>query len=221
MTTIQQYLKNLAIFEDFIPMNGITRTGETINPTHITIHNTSNDQPGADAVAHNKYIRSHEAVNVRKVSWHFTVDDKCIFHHLPYDEKAIHAGQGNSKSIGIEICMHRGIKSIDAYNRAAALTAFLLHRKNIHISNVVQHHFWTGKNCPIQLRATGGGWEAFLSRTWDEYRALSTLRFRESGERGLVYNGTVPSHNVSNETLSLIDGAFSLVHDENEGHLVD
>ena len=59
----------------------------------ITIHDTGNDVKNADALAHAKYVTNGENV---VVSWHFTVDEKSIYQHLPLSEKGKHAGDGSN-----------------------------------------------------------------------------------------------------------------------------
>lgn len=74
-----------------------------------------------------------------------------------------HSGSGNSKSVAIEICQNRGINQPAANERAAKLTALLLHELGINLAgNVVQHHDWTGKDCPKLLRHPASGWTSFL-----------------------------------------------------------
>ena len=75
------------------------------NPkSHIVIHETANQKPGADAAAH---ARLQKGGNSRAASWHYTVDDKEIVQSFPDDVKCWHSGSAyNSKSIGIEICVN-------------------------------------------------------------------------------------------------------------------
>jgi N-acetylmuramoyl-L-alanine amidase CwlA len=163
MTTLAEYAESLEIIQDFIPLGIPTRSGRRIQPKFITIHNTSNAAPGANAAAHNRYIRSNDAINVRGVSWHFTVDDDQIYYHVPFNEKAIHAGNGNSVSIGIEICMNRDMDIAAGYTRAARLVAYCHKVLNIRFpEGLVQHNNWTGKDCPIVLRhSTQMSWQIF------------------------------------------------------------
>lgn len=138
-----------------IPEHMENRSGRLIAPTHITIHNTSNTNAGADAAAHARMVTKkghymHKG-KPRFVSWHFTVDDKETVKHLPVNERAIHAGKGNANSIAIEICMNEGIDQGAANLRAQMLVAVLMHDLKIPSSNVVPHKHWTGKNCPSLL----------------------------------------------------------------------
>ena len=111
---LDQAFRDLNIVQDFIPVTNSNRPGTRLAPTHITIHNTDNASPGADAAAHARYVKGADA-QARQVSWHYTVDDRVIYQSLPANEVGWHAGPGNSKSIGIEICMHQGM------NEAAGL----------------------------------------------------------------------------------------------------
>lgn len=155
----------LGITVDLLPPGFPTRPGTIIRPTTLTIHNTDNASPGAGAKAHNRYIRSRDAA-ARRVSWHFTVDDNDIYQHLPINEVGWHAhAAANASSIGIEICMHRGMDEEAAYDRAARLCAFLSMQLGIAMpAGLRQHHDWTGKNCPSVLRGRPDGWRMFQAR---------------------------------------------------------
>ena len=162
MTPDEAY-ERLNIETDLIPAGSSNRPGTRIQPTHITIHNTANSGKGADARMHARYVKGADA-RVRQVSWYFTVNDKCCIKHLPANEKAWHAGWGNSKSIGIEICEHKGIDKEAAIDRASLLTATLMFALNIPRENIVPHQFWTGKDCPRVVLREAGGFDAFRDR---------------------------------------------------------
>lgn len=162
----------LDIIVDLLPVGLHNRPGTAIRPTTLTIHNTDNANPGADAAAHNRYIRGADAVH-REVSWHFTVDDKSIYQHLPVNEMGWHASAANGSSLGIEICMHKGMDESAAYDRAARLCIFLGAQLAIPMpAGLRQHHDWMKKNCPSVLRSRPGGWQSFLDRVsyWGEAR---------------------------------------------------
>jgi N-acetylmuramoyl-L-alanine amidase len=134
----------------------------------VTIHNTGNASKGAGAKSHAAYVKGDAAANL-PVSWHYTVDEKDIYQHLPDSEDAFHAGDGagdgNRKSIGIEICMNSDGDLLKATDKAAELTAFLCGKYNIPVENVVQHQKWSGKNCPQLIRnGKPYNWNAFLSK---------------------------------------------------------
>lgn len=156
---------SVQIIKDFIPSGRRNRPGYKLEPRYITVHDTANTQTGADARAHANYLKS--APNL-EASWHFTVDDKIIYNHLPLNENGWHAGDGangpgNRQSIGIEICENRDGNRAAAEANAAWLVAKLLKEFSLSLDRVKQHHHWSGKNCPRVLRGRPGGWEGFLA----------------------------------------------------------
>lgn len=170
-------LPDLNLKVELIAEGRDNRPGIDISPTFITIHNTDNDSPGADANAHSSFVRNvgFYMLNGEKhpVSWHFSVDDKRAIRHLPLDELGFHAKSGNGKSVAIEICMHRGIDQGAANTRAALLVATLMKSLFIPIEKVVTHKHWTGKACPSKLLngvAEGAKWQAFRT----EVRGFAT-----------------------------------------------
>lgn len=167
--------RKLKIEVDMLPATAPNRPNRSLSATHITIHNTANESAGADAKLHGRYVKGSDAAR-RMVSWHYTVDDKRCVKSLPTSEQGFHAGsrEGNRRSIGIEICMHKGIDQEAANDRAALLVALLLNSLNIPRGNVVPHRFWSGKNCPMLLLANGeAGWRAFLKQVRSYVSQLS------------------------------------------------
>ena len=144
------------------------RPGVPIAPDYVTIHDTGNDAPGADAAAHAGYLRSAAAS-----SWHFTVDDHQSIRHLPPNEKALHARRGNRRSIGLNICMQRGVDQPATNARAALLTAVILRQIGQSIDRVVPHHHWSATaRAPVILR----DWDGFLGMV-DQRMALLPAGF--------------------------------------------
>lgn len=153
----------LNIIQDFIPAGSPNRPGTRINPTYITIHNTDNADPGANAAMHADYLKSQEAFD-RQVSWHFSVDDHSIHQSLPTDEEGWHAGDGgsgtgNTQSIGIEICENTDGDFNQARALSIQLVRYLMEMYNIPITNVVPHQHWSGKYCPHLLLPV---WDAYI-----------------------------------------------------------
>lgn len=135
--------------------------------THITVHQTGNTNPGANARAH--ALLQYRG-NSRSASWHYTVDANGVYQSFEDTVRCWHSGKGrdtgNLNSIAIEICVDDLSESgyIAALRNAAELIRILCARHNIPIGNVVQHNRWSGKNCPTQIRAAyhGVGWNAFI-----------------------------------------------------------
>jgi len=147
------------IYVDLIPITNANRPGTLLSGTrHITIHNTANTSPGANARAHANYVKNPTT----DVSWHFTVDDHEIYQHLPTNEVGWHAGTsaGNSQSIGIEICENSDGDLEAAIRNAQELVAKLMADHGVPINRVVTHQSWSGKACPGRLL---NRWSEFIS----------------------------------------------------------
>jgi len=176
---------DLNIIQILIPAAAPNRPGRVNNMLYVTIHETDNTTVGANALGHGAWLQS-PGVNV---SWHYTVDDIRTVQHLPENEDGFHAGDGagmgNRHSIGIEICVNSDGNFARAVERAIELTADICARRNIPISNVVQHFHWSGKNCPMNIRAGRPfGWDVYLQKVaaaedveleWSGWTVLSTI----------------------------------------------
>lgn len=145
----------------------------------ITIHQTGNPKPGADAEAHARWM-AREA----PYSWHATIDDREVWRSLDWGEQGWHAGDGaggpgNTTSIGLEICVNEDGDAPAAIRNAAWLAARL--RAEGHgREGIVQHNHWSGKDCPMQIRADHGGWERFLDQVarYEELHARAGVEQR-------------------------------------------
>lgn len=208
------------IIQDFIAKGRKNRPGRTNPMLYITVHDTDNVDKGADALSHASYLKGDAAVK-KQVSWHYTVDDKRIVQHIPDNEDAWHAGDragdGNRKSIGIEICTNKDGDLKKATDNAAELVAYLCKKHDIPIENVVQHYRWSKKNCPRLLRAGQPySWNTFLGKvenildpkvvekpktdvpaewaksSWDKAKAIGIL------------DGTRPTDPVTRQELAVV-----------------
>ncbi|MCY7692489.1 N-acetylmuramoyl-L-alanine amidase [Bacillus altitudinis] len=148
------------IIKDFIPKSNGNRPQNYMKPLYITVHNTANTSKGADAASHAAFVKRSST----GVSWHYTVDDKVIYQHLPLNENGWHAGDGrgsgNMKSIGIEICENADGNFEKAVENAQWLIRQLMTEQGIPLANVVPHKRWSGKECPRKLL---NRWDSFKS----------------------------------------------------------
>ncbi|MDR4983720.1 N-acetylmuramoyl-L-alanine amidase [Bacillus cereus] len=146
------------------------RPGYAMKPKYITIHETDNYSVGANARNHALYLYNQATgTEDRSASWHFTVDDKEIYQHLPLNENGWHAGDGaegtgNRESIAIEIAVNQDGDYNKAVENARKLAAYLMGELNIPLENVKKHQFWSGKNCPA-IMIKNNAWEPFLQGT--------------------------------------------------------
>ena len=162
-------MKKVKIIQDFIPIGTMSRIGEKRKKKWIVIHETGNTSPRAGAKNHANWLQNVAKANNEYRSWHYTVDDSVIYQHMPDDEVAFHASDGNKSDggnysgIGIEICVNPESVFSVAIDNAAMLTANLLKKHKLDMSAVKQHHDFArdGKNCTYKIR-TKELWKAFL-----------------------------------------------------------
>jgi len=170
------------VTQDFIPIGRKNRPGGVNPAKYVTVHNTGNASKGAGAKNHAAYVKSDAAAEL-PVSWHYTVDEKDVYQHLPDTERAYHAGDGgngtgNAQSIGIEICENSDGDLRAATDRAAELAAELCVKYNIPVENVVQHNRWNGKDCPWLLRkGRPYSWYLFTDKVAAAVNAASAPKY--------------------------------------------
>lgn len=131
---------------------------------YVVIHETANTSAGADAEQHANFLSGGSQGSA---SWHYTVDDHEIYHHIPDNEVAWHAGDrrtkggGNMCGIGVELCVNRDGNYETTFKNAAKLTAYLLKTYHLNIDDVKQHADFMQKDCPKTIRDEGR-WDEFL-----------------------------------------------------------
>src|SRR5690554_5620733 len=150
-----------------------------MTPTTITIHNTGNPT----STARNERGWLTNPANDRTASFHIVVDEREAIECIPLNETAWHAGDGNGdgnrKSIGIEICESGDYaKTLD---NAATLVAKLLKERGWGVDRLRRHYDWSGKICP-RLMYDGGkwtGWTAFKNLV--EYKLKTNATTIQNG----------------------------------------
>jgi N-acetylmuramoyl-L-alanine amidase len=154
--------------EDRLLPEGATNRLEEIRPTYITIHETSEGlekQPSYKDMEHYTQVIWDRAQNGSTVGWHYLVSDTQIIRFIEDCYRTDHTGspEGNATSIGIERIVNVNVDFPVAIFVQAKLTASLMRKWGIPITNVVPHKYWSGKECPARILAGEyGGWEAFI-----------------------------------------------------------
>lgn len=163
---IPQKVGSINVVTDFLPEDYAGYSNIQRRVRWIVIHETDNFSASADAQAHNTYLHSEKQANTA-LSWHYTVDDEEIYHHLPDEIAAYHASDGmrakggNESGIGIEICVNEDGDYQKAVDNAAQLVAYLIQSYKLNIDDIKQHYDFCGKDCPHRLRENDN-WEQFL-----------------------------------------------------------
>ena len=133
---------------------------------YLTIHQTGNTSNGANAMAHHR-LQARSGVGY---GWHWQVDDEMAIQTHDHSFKIWHAGdgrgKGNTESISIEICVNSDGNYKKSVENGAKLAAMILKEENIDISRMVQHNYWSGKDCPHEIRYGKDGitWTDFVNK---------------------------------------------------------
>ena len=152
----------------------------------ITNHNTANTAPTAGDEAHARYLQNIENTDSAYVSVHLFVDDDSITQCVPLDEFCYHAGDGsgdgNRKTIAIEICENRNYPQAEA-NAQKLNAALILTYPNL---KVFKHQDWSGKFCPRKILARPNGWLEFTAGIEklirDAKKAANVVKVKYNGQ---------------------------------------
>ena len=156
------------IHENILPASP-ARPGKKLRAfAGVTIHETGNYSAGANARNHMIYM-TRNGGSAKQCSYHYVVDETEVYHLIPDNEVAWHAGdgakgKGNNETIAIEMCVNTGGDYEQTVKNTAYLTAALLHERLVRNVKgfIFMHHDFSGKNCPALMRAgRAGGIEAF------------------------------------------------------------
>ncbi|MBG9737280.1 N-acetylmuramoyl-L-alanine amidase [Paenibacillus alvei] len=157
---------------DHIPRNTPCnrRPGNAMSATTLTIHNTGN--PSSTAKNERAWLTNPS--NSRTASYHIVIDEREAIEVLPLNENAWHAGDGNGdgnrKSIGIEICESGNYAK--TLENAADLVAKMLKERGWGVDHLRRHYDWSGKVCP-RLMYDGGKWTG-----WQTFKAEVEKRLK-------------------------------------------
>jgi len=144
-----------------------------MEPNTITIHNTDNNASAFSEVA---YMRR----NTHLTSFHWAVDEKEAVQGIPTTRNAWHSGDGNGdgnrKSISVEICRSTGSLSVfkKCEKNAAIFVAELLHHRNWGVDRLRRHYDWSGKDCPHMTMKLG--WLRFVNMVQEELYKLDDIK---------------------------------------------
>lgn len=179
----------------------------------ICIHETDNTRAGADADAHSRLQYNG---NSRQASWHYQVDDKEVVQSFTHDWKCWAAGntKGNNEAIHIEICVNSDGDYVKACENAAQLVAKIMKDEKLTINDVVQHNFYSGKNCPRIMRSASRiTWYQFkqLVKKYYEGDELTVSQANHLQSQINQLNATIKSmqSQLNNKANTRVDGPVS------------
>lgn len=98
-TSVSLYrFKENDIKEYITPIENDNRPGKIKESCEfVVVHDTASSAPSATALAHAKYLFNGGG----GTSWHYSVGDDCIYHSIPDNETAFHAGDGTLEKFSL------------------------------------------------------------------------------------------------------------------------
>lgn len=142
------------------------RTGGN-DPKWIIIHETDNEDRGADALCHARALANGNL----KCSAHYYVDDRNIVQVHNHWDTAYHVGTKygtplingiyNRNSIGIEICVNKDGDYNQAVKNAIELVKYLIVTTKIQANRVARHYDACRKYCPRKMLDNPNIWAEF------------------------------------------------------------
>ncbi len=167
-------VEDIPVITNFIGIESDRRPQIEREIKWIVIHETDNRGSSAGALNHDTFLHTDDSqVN----SWHYTVDDSVIYHHLPDNEVGWHAGDkktedgGNMTGIGIEMCVNQTGDYQKTLQNTAKLIATLMVSYDLGMDEVKFHQDFSGKICPHRL-ITEGRVKEFRLMIEEEYNKL-------------------------------------------------
>lgn len=183
----------------------------------IVVHETDNTRSGADADAH---ARLQYNGNSRSASWHYTVDDKEAVQSFEHAWRCWAAGSttGNNQGIQVEVCVNGDGNYPKAMQNAAELVAKIMKDENIPISNIVQHNYFSGKNCPRNVREGKITWSQFITMVKNAGGNVQQQKPVSDNNKYRVLTGTYSTRQAAENVLDVLKHRFGWVaYSEQDG----
>jgi hypothetical protein len=132
-------------------------------PATLTVHETANPNPGADARMHRNFVANGGGSSL--ASFSLCVDSSRAVVIVDLTKATYHAGTrlGNYTSGSVETCVNSDGNWTKTKDNLAKLIAAWLNVWGLGAAAVVQHNVWYGKNCPSTIRKEGS-WAALLTK---------------------------------------------------------
>ena len=146
-----------------LDINSYSRPGTAIDEVAgIVVHYTAN--PGTTAQQNRDYFNNLATTGETYASSHFVIGlEGEIIQCIPCNEIAYASNDRNHDTLAIECCIEDDTGEFNdaTYASLVELTAWLVGRYDLSISDVIRHYDVTGKNCPKYYVEHENAWEQF------------------------------------------------------------
>lgn len=158
----------------------------SISPSSLVIHETAD--PGATADQLMTYWRNNP--NAYVVHYTMDLDGSVVYHAMADNRKAWHIGNGNSYTVGIELCHATNQTDFNKqWNEAVKWAGDYLHKKGWSVSQMISHNearlIWGGTT-----HTDPNSYFESYGKSWAQFKA-DVAAYMNTGEVG--NGGTVES----------------------------
>lgn len=159
----------------------------SISPSYLVIHETAD--PGATADQLMRYWQNNP--NAYVVHYTMDLDGDVVYHAMKDNRKAWHVGNGNSRTVGIELCHATNKTDFNKqWNEAVKWAGDYLHKKGWGIDRLLCHN-----DCRLKWGGTDHTdpldyFESY-GKSWSQFKAAvaSYMKTGEVGNGGTIEQG--------------------------------
>lgn len=146
-----------------LSVNEYSRPGTALDKVKgVVIHYTAN--PGTTAMQNRDYFEGLSLSGETYASSHFVIGiEGELIQCIPCNEISYASNERNEDTVSIECCIpdESGKFTEDTYGTLVHLTAWLMGRYELGISDIIRHYDVTGKACPKYYVEYPAAWETF------------------------------------------------------------
>ena len=187
----------------------------SISPSYLVIHETAD--PGATADQLMAYWRNNP--NAYVVHYTMDLDGDVVYHAMADNRKAWHIGNGNSYTVGIELCHATNQADFNKqWNEAVKWAGDYLHKRGWSVNQMISHNEarlkWGGTD-----HTDPNSYFEFYGKSWAQFKA-DVAAYMNTGEvgnggsieqgGGTVVSGSGGGANISAGTYTVTASALNV-----------
>ena len=180
----------------------------SINPSYLVIHETAD--PGATADQLMAYWRNNP--NAYVVHYTMDLDGDVVYHAMADNRKAWHIGNGNSYTVGIELCHATNQSDFDKqWNEAVKWAGDYLHKKGWSVSRMISHNEARLKWGGTDHTDPNSYFESY-GKSWAQFKAdvAAYMNTGEVGNGGSIEQGGGTAVSGSGGGANLSAGTYTV-----------
>lgn len=187
----------------------------SISPSYLVIHDTAD--PGATADQLMTYWRNNP--NAYVVHYTMDLDGDVVYHAMADNRKAWHIGNGNSYTVGIELCHATNQSDFDKqWNEAVKWAGDYLHKRGWSVNQMISHNEARLKWGGTDHTDPNSYFESY-GKSWAQFKA-DVAAYMNTGEvgnggsieqgGGTVVSGSGGGANISAGTYTVTASALNV-----------